>query len=52
MTSFINSYAFQNLLKNMTLSPDEKFGSINLYQQTVLLKVICDFRIDISFMDQ
>ena len=52
MISTIKSYAFQNLLKNITLSPDEKFGNINLYQQTVLLKVICDFRIEISFMDQ
>ena len=43
-------YTFQSLLKNITLLPTEKIGNINLYQQTVLLKIICDFRIEISFM--
>ena len=33
-------YTFQNLLKNITLLPAEKFENINLYQQTVLLKII------------
>ena len=33
-------YTFQNLLKNITLLPTEKFGNINLYQQTILLKKI------------
>ena len=33
-------YTFQNLLKNITLLPAEKFGNINLYQQTILLKKI------------
>ena len=42
----MKSYAFQSLLKNITLSllPAAKFGNINLYQQTVLLKIIYDFR--------
>ena len=50
MTSVRKSYTFQSLLKNITLLPAEKFGNINLYQQTVLLKIICDFRIEIYFM--
>ena len=50
MTSVTKSYTFQNLLKNITLLPAEKFGNINLYQQTVLLKIIYDFRTEISFM--
>ena len=50
MTSVRKSYTFQSLLKNITLLPAEKFGNINLYQQTVLLKIICDFRIEISFL--
>ena len=36
----------------MTLLPAEKFGNINLYQQTVLLKIIYDFRTEISFMEK
>ena len=38
MTSVRKSYAFQNLLRNITLLPAEKFGNINLYQQKILLK--------------
>ena len=34
----------------MKLLPAEKFGTINLYQQTVSLKIIYDFRIEISFI--
>ena len=34
----------------MTLLPAEKFGNINLYQQTVLVKIIYNFRIEVSFM--
>ena len=49
MTSVRKSYTFQSLLKNITLLPAEKFGNINLYQQTVLLKTIYDFRIEIYF---
>ena len=49
MTSVRKSYTFQSLLKNITLLPAEKFGNINLYQQTVLLKIIYDFRIEIFF---
>ena len=30
MTSVRKSYTFQNLLKNITLLPAEKFGNINL----------------------
>ena len=45
-------YTFQNLLKNITLLPAEKFGNINLCQQTVLLKIIYEFRIEISFMEK
>ena len=53
MTSVRKSYTFQSLLKNITLLPAEKFGNINLYQQTVLLKIIYyDFRIEISFMEK
>ena len=40
MTSVRKSYTFQNLLKNITLLPSKKFGNINLYQQTVLLKIV------------
>ena len=43
---------FQSLLKDITLLPAEKIGNINLYQQTVLLKIIYDFRIAISFMEK
>ena len=42
MTSARKSYTFQNLLKNITLLPSKKFGNINLYQQTVLLKIVYD----------
>ena len=52
MTSARKSYTFQNLLKNIALSPAEKFGNINLCQQTVLLKIIYEFRIEISFMEK
>ena len=52
MTSVRKSYTFQSLLKNITLLPAEKFGNINLYQQTVLLKIIYDFRIETSFMEK
>ena len=52
MTAVRKSYTFQSFLKNITLSllPAEKFGNINLHQQTVLLKIIYDFSIEISFM--
>ena len=46
MTSVRKSYTFQSLLKNITLLPAEKFGNINLYQQTVSLKLIYDFRVE------
>ena len=49
MPSVTKSYTFQNLSKSLTLLPAEKFGNINLYQQTVLLKTIYDFRIEIYF---
>ena len=52
MTSARKSYTFQNLLKNITILPAEKFGNINLYQQTVLSKIIYDFKIEISFMEK
>ena len=52
ITSVRKSYTFQNLLKDVTLLPAEKFQNINLYQQTVLLKIIYDFRIEISFMEK
>ena len=51
MTSARKSYTFQSLLKNIILLPAEKFLN-NLYQQTVLLKIIYDFRIEISFMEE
>ena len=52
MTSVRKSYTFQSLLKNITLLPAENFGNINVYQQKVLLKIIYDFRIEISFMEK
>ena len=52
MISARKSYTFQSLFKNITLLPTEKFGNINLYQQTVLLKIIYDFKIEISFMEK
>ena len=52
MTSVRKLYTFQNLLKNITLLPAVKFRNINLYQQTVLLKMIYDFRIEISFIEK
>ena len=52
MVSGKKSYKFQSLLKNITLLPAEKFGNINFYQQTVLLKIIYGFRIEISFMEK
>ena len=39
-------------LKNITLLPAEKFGNIILNQETVLLKMIYDFRIEFSFMEK
>ena len=53
MTSVRKSYSYisKNLLKNVTLLPAEMFGNINLNQQTVLLKIIYDFRTEISFME-
>ena len=52
MASVRKLYTFQNLLKNITLLPAVKFRNINLYQQTVLLKIIYDIWIEISFMDK
>ena len=52
MISVRKSYTFQSLFKNITLLPAEKFGNINLYQQTFLLKIIHDFSIEISFMEK
>ena len=52
MTSTRKLNTFQSLLKNITLLPAEKFGNFNLYQQRVLLKIIYDFRIEISFMEK
>ena len=45
ITSVRKSYTFQSLLKNIALLPAEKFGNINLYQQTVLLKIIDEIEI-------
>ena len=52
MTSARKCYTFQSLFKNIALLPTEKFGNINLYQQTVLSKIIYDFKIEISFMEK
>ena len=52
MTFVRKSYTFQSLLKNITLLPAEKFGNINLYQQKDFLKIIYDFRIEVSFMEK
>ena len=43
---------FQNMLKSITLLPAKTFGNINLYQQTVVLNIIYDFGIEISFMEK
>ena len=42
------------MFKSTTLLPvdDEEFININLYQQTFLLKIIYDFRIEISFIEK
>ena len=37
---------------NTSLYLLKKLGNINLYQQTVLLKIIYDGRIEISFMEK
>ena len=55
MTSVRKSFTFQSLLKNITLVyiyQLKKLGNINFYQQTVLLKIIYDFRIEICFMEK
>ena len=52
MTSVRKSYAFQNMLKNITLLPAENFGNTNLYQHAVLLKIIYDFKTEISFREK
>ena len=44
--------AFSKSVRNEKLLPAEKFGNIILYQQAVLLKIICNFRIEIYFMDK
>ena len=36
----------------MTLLSAEKFLEILTYQQTILVKIIYDFRIEISFMEK
>ena len=41
-----------HLLKHITLLPAKRFGNINLYQQTVLLNMIYDFRSEISCMEK
>ena len=43
---------FSKSVKIEKLLRAEKFGNINLYQQTVSLKKICDFRIEMSVMDK
>ena len=40
----------ENLYK--TLLPAEKFENINLLQQTILFKIIYDFKIEVSFMEK
>ena len=52
MTSVRKSYTFQSLLKNITLLSAERFENINLHQQTVLLKIIYDFWVEISFLEK
>ena len=52
MTSVRKSFTFPSLLKNITLLPAEKFENIKLCQQTVLLKIIYDFTIEIPFMEK
>ena len=38
---------FSKSVKNMKLLPAENFGNIKLYQQTAILKIIYNFRIEI-----
>ena len=54
MASVKNCIHFKILFKSTTLLPvdDEEFININLYQQTFLLKIIYDFRIEISFIEK
>ena len=53
MTSARKSYTSKFVKKYSTsLLPAEKFRIINLYQRTVLLKIIYNFRIEISFMEK
>ena len=53
MTSARKSYTSKFVKKyNTSLLPAEKFRIINLYQRTVLLKIIYNFRIEISFMEK
>ena len=53
MTSARKSYTSKFFKKyNTSLLPAEKFRIINLYQRTVLLKIIYDFRVEISFMEK
>ena len=55
MTSVRKSYTLHSKFVkkyNTSLYLLKKFGNINLYQQTVLLKIIYDFRIEISFMEK
>ena len=44
------NWLFSKSVKNR--KPGEKFRNINLYQQTVLLKIIYDFRIEILFTEK
>ena len=48
--SCIGFFQTRRLTIYKTLLPADKFGNINLHQQTVLLKTIYGLKIDISFM--
>ena len=53
MTSVRTSYSYiSKFVKKYNGIPAEKFENDTLYHQTVLLKIVYDFRIEISFMEK
>ena len=50
--SCIGFFQIRKLTIYKTLLPAEKFRNINVHLQTVLLKRIYDFRIEMSFMEK
>ena len=53
MTSVRKSYSYiSKFVQKYNGIPAEKFENDTLYHQTVLLKIVYDFRIEISFMEK